>query len=51
MNNFVYLILTKCSRLQALTLSLPMSPLCDQRQSANVALMRLGHVACFSDVY
>ena len=29
-----------------LTLSLPMLPLCDQRQSANVALMRLGHVAC-----
>ena len=23
----------------------------DQRQSANVAIMRLGHVACFSDVY
>ena len=37
-----------------LTLSLPMSPIWDQRQSANVALMRLmrlGHVACFSDVY
>ena len=34
-----------------LTLSLPMSPLCDQRQSANVAIMRLGHVACFSDLY
>ena len=33
-----------------LTLSLPMSPLCYQRQSANVAIMRLGHVACFSDV-
>ena len=28
-----------------------MSPLCDQQQSANVALMRHGHVACFSDVY
>ena len=28
-----------------------MSPICDQRQSANVALMRLGHVVCFSDVY
>ena len=34
-----------------LTLSLPMSPICDQRQSANVALMRLVHVVCFSDVY
>ena len=28
-----------------------MSPFCDQRQSANVAYMRLGHVVCFSDVY
>ena len=28
-----------------------MSPFGDQRQSANVAIMRLGHVACFSDVY
>ena len=34
-----------------LTLSLPMSPFGDQRQSANVAIMRLGHVVCFSDVY
>ena len=34
-----------------LTLSLPMSPFCDQWQSANVAYMRLGHVVCFSDVY
>ena len=28
-----------------------MSPFCDQRQSANVAIWRLGHVVCFSDVY
>ena len=28
-----------------------MLPFCDQRQSANVAYMRLGHVVCFSDVY
>ena len=28
-----------------------MSPFCDQRQSANVPLWRLGHVVCFSDVY
>ena len=28
-----------------------MSPFGDQRQSANVAIMRLGHVVCFSDVY
>ena len=34
-----------------LTLSLPMLPFGDQRQSANVAIMRLEHVACFSDVY
>ena len=34
-----------------LTLSLPMSPFGDQWQSANVAIMRLGHVVCFSDVY
>ena len=26
------------------------SPFCDQQQSANVAIMRLGRVACFSDV-
>ena len=34
-----------------LTLSLPMSPFGDQRQSANVAIWRLGHVVCLSDVY
>ena len=34
-----------------LTLSLPMLPFGDQRQSANVAIMRFGHVACFRDVY
>ena len=28
-----------------------MSQFGDQRQSVNVAIMRLGHVACFSDVY
>ena len=28
-----------------------MSPFGDQQQSANVAIMPLGHVACFSDVY
>ena len=28
-----------------------MSPFGDQLQSANVAIMRLGHVVCFSDVY
>ena len=28
-----------------------MSPFGDQQQSANVAIMRLGHVVCFSDVY
>ena len=28
-----------------------MSPFGDQRQSANFAIMRHGHVACFSDVY
>ena len=28
-----------------------LSPFCDQRQSANVAYMRLGRVVCFSDVY
>ena len=34
-----------------LTLSLPMLPFGDQRQSANVAIWRLGHVVCFSDVF
>ena len=34
-----------------LTLSLSMSPYGDQRQGANVAIWRLGHVVCFSDVY
>ena len=28
-----------------------MSQFDDQRQSANVAIMRLGHEGCFSDVY
>ena len=28
-----------------------MLPFGDQRQSANVPIMRLGHVVCFSDVY
>ena len=28
-----------------------MLPFGDQRQSANVAIWRLGHVVCFSDVY
>ena len=28
-----------------------MLPFGDQRQSANVTIMRLGHVACFSDVH
>ena len=28
-----------------------MSSFCDQRQSANVAIWRLGHVVCFKDVY
>ena len=28
-----------------------MSPFGDQRQGANVAIMRLGHVVCFSDMY
>ena len=35
----------------ALTLSLPMSQFGDQRQSVNVAIWRLGHMVCFSDVY
>ena len=34
-----------------LTLSLPMSPFGNHRQSANVAIWPLGHVLCFSDVY
>ena len=38
-------------RMTTLTLSLPTSPFCDQRQSANVAYMPLGHVVCFCDVY
>ena len=37
--------------LNLLTLSLPMSPFGDQRQSANVAIWLLGRVVCFSDVY
>ena len=28
-----------------------MAPFGDQRHSANVAIWRLGHVVCFSDVY
>ena len=28
-----------------------MSPFGNKRQSANVAIWRLGHVVCFSDVY
>ena len=47
-NQFIYYIANSG---ECLTLSLPMSPFCDQRQSANVAYMRLGHVVCFSDVY
>ena len=35
----------------SLILSLPMSLFRDQRQSANVAIRRLGHVVCFSVVY
>ena len=63
MRLFILCYVTKCSTGQAilavrsdqiefiLTLSLPMLPFCDQRQSANFTYMRLGHVVCFSDVY